>query len=92
MEYLLRWRMGLAKEALLHGRGTLDEIAAQIGYKSRALSTPRFDKGWVAHPANMRALTRVIVDRERDASGLTSRSSLSRLQYMLAGVSSLPPV
>jgi AraC-like DNA-binding protein len=42
MEYLLRWRMALAKEALLHGGGTLDEIAAQIGYKSASAFSTAF--------------------------------------------------
>jgi AraC-like DNA-binding protein len=42
VEYLLRWRMALAKDALLHGRGTLDEIAAQVGYKSASAFSTAF--------------------------------------------------
>jgi len=42
VEYLLRWRMALAKDALLHGGGTLDEIAARIGYKSASAFSTAF--------------------------------------------------
>jgi AraC-like DNA-binding protein len=42
VEYLLRWRMALAKDALLHGSGTLDEIAAQVGYKSASAFSTAF--------------------------------------------------
>ena len=41
VEYLLRWRMALAKDALLHG-GKLDEIAAQVGYKSASAFSTAF--------------------------------------------------
>jgi AraC-like DNA-binding protein len=44
VEYLLRWRMALAKDALLHGGGTLDEIAAQVGYKSASAFSTAFRK------------------------------------------------
>jgi AraC-like DNA-binding protein len=42
VEYLLRWRMALAKEALLQSRGTLDEIAATVGYKSASAFSTAF--------------------------------------------------
>jgi AraC-like DNA-binding protein len=42
VEYLLRWRMALAKDALLHGGGTLEEIAAQVGYKSASAFSTAF--------------------------------------------------
>jgi len=42
VEYLLRWRMALAKDALLHSRGTLDEIAATVGYKSASAFSTAF--------------------------------------------------
>ncbi len=42
VEYLLRWRMALAKDALLHGRGTLDEVAATVGYKSASAFSTAF--------------------------------------------------
>jgi AraC-like DNA-binding protein len=42
VEYLLRWRMALAKDALLHGGGALDEIAARVGYKSASAFSTAF--------------------------------------------------
>lgn len=42
VEYLLRWRMALAKDALLHGRGTLEEIALKIGYQSASAFSTAF--------------------------------------------------
>ena len=42
VEYLLHWRMALAKDALIHGRGTLDQIAARIGYRSASAFSTAF--------------------------------------------------
>jgi AraC-like DNA-binding protein len=42
--YLLRWRMALAKDALLHQAGTLEEIAAMIGYKSASAFSSAFSQ------------------------------------------------
>ena len=42
VEYLLSWRMARAKDALLHGRGTLEEIAATVGYKSASAFSTAF--------------------------------------------------
>src|ERR1700730_3181053 len=53
---LLRWRMALAKDALLHGGGTLDEIAAQVGSNQRALSAQPSGIGWVVRRATMRRM------------------------------------
>lgn len=44
MEYLLQWRMAFAKDSLLHEGGTLDQIAAQIGYKSASAFSTAFRK------------------------------------------------
>lgn len=44
VEYLLAWRMALAKEALLHGRGTLEEIALKIGYRSASAFSTAFSQ------------------------------------------------
>lgn len=44
VEYLLRWRMALAKDALLHGRGTLEEIALRIGYQSASAFSTAFSQ------------------------------------------------
>lgn len=44
VEYLLRWRMALAKDALLHGHGTLEEIALRIGYQSASAFSTAFSQ------------------------------------------------
>ena len=44
VEYLLRWRMALAKDALLHGRGTLEEIALKVGYRSASAFSTAFSQ------------------------------------------------
>jgi AraC-like DNA-binding protein len=55
VEYLLRWRMALAKDALLHGGGTLDEIAAQVGYKSASAFSTAFRQRVGCPPSNYAA-------------------------------------
>jgi AraC-like DNA-binding protein len=42
VEYLLHWRMALAKDALVHGRGTMDELAATVGYRSASAFSTAF--------------------------------------------------
>jgi AraC-like DNA-binding protein len=42
VEYLLRWRMALAKDALLRGGCTLGEIATQVGYQSASAFSTAF--------------------------------------------------
>ena len=44
IEYLARWRMGLAKDALLQGRQTLEQIAEDIGYESASAFSTAFRK------------------------------------------------
>lgn len=44
VEYLLSWRMALAKEALLHGRGSLEEIALKVGYRSASAFSTAFSQ------------------------------------------------
>lgn len=44
IEYLARWRMGLAKDALIQGRQTLDQIAENIGYDSASAFSTAFRK------------------------------------------------
>ena len=80
MEYLLRWRMALAKEALLHGGGTLDEIAAQIGYKSASAFSTAFRQR-VGCPPSEYARTYAARDsgpRKVHGSGRTSKTALLR--------------
>jgi AraC-like DNA-binding protein len=58
VEYLLRWRMALAKDALLHGRGTLDEIAATVGYKSASAFSTAFSHRVGCPPSDFAATLR----------------------------------
>ena len=44
IEYLARWRMALAKDALASGVKTLDRIAAEIGYESTSAFSTAFRK------------------------------------------------
>ncbi|MBN8988183.1 MAG: AraC family transcriptional regulator [Rhizobiales bacterium] len=44
IEYLARWRMALAKEALIQGGKTLDKIAGEIGYESASAFSTAFRK------------------------------------------------
>jgi len=44
IEYLARWRMALAKDALIRGSKTLDKIAEEIGYESASAFSTAFRK------------------------------------------------
>ncbi len=44
IEYLTRWRMALAKDALMRGAKTLDGIADEIGYESASAFSTAFRK------------------------------------------------
>ncbi len=44
MDYLARWRMALAKDALMRGEKTLDQIADEIGYESASAFSTAFRK------------------------------------------------
>lgn len=44
IEYLARWRMALAKDALLHGTKSLDRIAEEVGYESASAFSTAFRK------------------------------------------------
>lgn len=44
IEYLARWRMAIAKDALVSGVKTLDRIAAEIGYESASAFSTAFRK------------------------------------------------
>jgi AraC-like DNA-binding protein len=44
IEYLTRWRMAIAKDALTHGKKTLDRIADDIGYESASAFSTAFRK------------------------------------------------
>lgn len=42
VEYLIGWRMALAKDALVGGHGTLEEIASAVGYQSASAFSTAF--------------------------------------------------
>jgi len=44
IEYLMRWRMTIAKDALARGNKTLDRIAEEIGYESASAFSTAFRK------------------------------------------------
>ncbi len=44
IEYLARWRMALAKDALMRGAKTLDRIADEVGYESASSFSTAFRK------------------------------------------------
>lgn len=44
IEYLARWRMALAKDALVRGSKTLDRIAEEVGYESASAFSTAFRK------------------------------------------------
>lgn len=44
VEYLLRWRMALAKDTLRHSRHTLEEIAEKVGYQSASAFSTAFSQ------------------------------------------------
>ena len=44
IEYLARWRMAIAKEALAQGTKSLDRIADEIGYESASAFSTAFRK------------------------------------------------
>jgi AraC-like DNA-binding protein len=44
IEYLVRWRMAVAKDALARGNKTLDRIAEEIGYESASAFSTAFRK------------------------------------------------
>ncbi len=44
IEYLARWRIAIAKQALLSGAKSLDRIADEIGYESASAFSTAFSK------------------------------------------------
>jgi len=44
IEYLMRWRLAIAKDALARGNKTLDRIAEEIGYESASAFSTAFRK------------------------------------------------
>lgn len=57
IEYLARWRMALAKDALIRGTKTLDGIAEEIGYESASAFSTAFRKRLGCSPGRFARLT-----------------------------------
>ena len=55
VEYLLDWRMALARDALRHGEATLDEIAETVGYRSASAFSTAFSQRVGRPPGAYRA-------------------------------------
>lgn len=64
IEYLMRWRMAIAKDALARGNKTLDRIA-EIGYESASAFSTAFVSASDARPASSRAPQPEPIHRER---------------------------
>lgn len=58
IEYLARWRMAVAKDALLRGAKTLDRIADEIGYDSASAFSTAFRKRLGCPPGKFARSTR----------------------------------
>lgn len=63
VEYLLEWRMALAKDALLHGNKPLTEIAFDIGYQSASAFSTAFSRIVGCSP------TQYVTDVAREKAG-----------------------
>lgn len=50
IDYLARWRMAIAKDALIHGAKPLDRIANEIGYESASAFSTAFRKRFGCSP------------------------------------------
>src|SRR5690606_400731 len=50
IEYLLRWRMALARDALLQGGKSLDRLAEEIGYESASAFSTAFRRRYGCAP------------------------------------------
>lgn len=59
IEYLARWRMAVAKDALIRGAKTLDRIADEIGYESASSFSTAFRKRLGCSPGKF-ARSRVV--------------------------------
>ena len=54
MEYLLKWRMALAKDRLRHSTESLQEIASAVGYKSASSFSTAFSHRFGCSPKEFR--------------------------------------
>jgi len=69
MQYLTRWRLQVAAQELLGGRGSLAAIAAQVGYESEAAFNRAFKREFGLPPAGWRK------SRSKDAAPQPARQT-----------------
>lgn len=75
MEYLARWRMALAKDALANGGKSVDRIAQEIGYESASAFSTAFRKRLGCPPRNFaRACSIEAVAYVESAATMQSRT------------------
>ncbi|MBE9604283.1 AraC family transcriptional regulator [Acetobacteraceae bacterium H6797] len=65
IEYLARWRMALAKDALIRGSASLERIAEEIGYESASAFSTAFRKRQGVSPG---AFARAYLEDRREAA------------------------
>jgi len=61
VEYLIGWRMALARDALVNGKGTLDEIAASVGYQSASAFSTAFSHRVGCAPSDYATRNRAVM-------------------------------
>lgn len=66
IEYLARWRMALARDALMRGVKSLDDIAEEIGYESASAFSTAFRRRTGVAPGSF---ARANSDRRRQQAG-----------------------
>lgn len=60
LEYLIEWRMSLARDALLHGSPSISELASATGYESESAFSTAFRRVVGSSPGQFRARGRRI--------------------------------
>lgn len=75
IEYLARWRMALARDALIRGVKSLDDIAEEIGYESASAFSTAFRKRTGVAPG---VFARANGDRRRQQAGFFQPSPVMR--------------
>jgi AraC-like DNA-binding protein len=58
LEYLIHWRMMIARDALKNGRDTLSDIAMRVGYASETSFSAAFKNAFGQSPGRLRSLIR----------------------------------
>lgn len=68
MEYLLEWRMALAKDSLRRGDARMDELAARVGYSSASTFSTAFARHVGQAPSRYAAALRAAASNARTAA------------------------